>query len=260
MKRKNAGARAAAGRSAVKPADSRQRKFKAPKAAADGTLTDRAYQQLEELIVTLELPPGSVLTEQILSQRLAIGRTPIREALHRLSREGLVLVFPRRGVFVSEINVGKQLQLLEVRREIERLLARLAAERATDAMRRTFQEIADGIMKSARDSDEIEFGRLDQRLNVLEWKAAGNEYATKAIMLMNGLSRRFWFQHFREAGDLPLAAKVHADLATAIARANPVAAANASDELIDYIESFARKTVQGSKVASTGEMRVSSNS
>ena len=260
MKRKNANARAAAGRVPVKQGIARRGKVKLPKAAADGTLTDLAYDQLEEMIVTLELPPGSVLTELLLSQRLAIGRTPIREALQRLSREGLVSIFPRRGVFVSEINVRKQLQLLQVRREIERLLARLAAEQATEAMRRTFRDIAEGILKSARDSDEIEFGRLDQRLNVLEWKAAGNEYATKAIMLMNGLSRRFWFQHFREAGDLPLAAKVHADLATAIARADPVAAAKASDDLIDYIESFARKTVQGSKAASSAGVRVSSSS
>jgi DNA-binding GntR family transcriptional regulator len=208
-----------------------------------GTLTDRAYQQLEEMIVTLQLPPGTALSEQLLSQRLGIGRTPIREALQRLSREGLVSVFPRRGVLVSEINVGKQLQLLEVRREIERLLARLAAERATNDEREEFHEIAAGILKAARDSDEIEFGRLDQRLNLLEWKAARNEYATKTIVLMNGLSRRFWFQHFREAGDLPVAAKVHADLASAIAKANPQAAERASDRLIDYIESFARKTV-----------------
>jgi len=210
-----------------------------------GTLTDRAYRQLEEMIVTLELPPGSVLTEQALSQRLDIGRTPIREALQRLTREGLVSVFPRRGVLVSEINVAKQLQLLEVRREIERLLARFSAERATTEERQEFYEIAAGILKAARDSDEIEFGRLDQRLNELEWKAARNEYATKTIMLMNGLSRRFWFQHYREAGDLPVAARVHADLASAIAKGNSAAAAKASDRLIDYIESFARKTVRG---------------
>lgn len=214
-------------------------------AADGGTVTDRAYQQIEELIVTLELPPGSVLSEQMMSQRFDISRTPIREALKRLEQEGLVTVLPRRGVLVSEINLRKQLQLLEVRREIERLLARLAAKNAKEEERQEFLEIGKKTLRSAEEVNEIEFGRLDQRLNELEWKAARNEYATKMISLVNGLSRRFWFQHFKETGDLPLAAKVHADLAFAIAEADTKAAEDASDRLIDYIENFARKTLEG---------------
>jgi DNA-binding FadR family transcriptional regulator len=61
---------------------------------------------------------------------------------------------------------------------------------------------------------------------------------------MHGLSRRFWYQHYREAGDLPLSARLHADLAEAIAARDPEAAARASDLLVDYIESFTRKTIE----------------
>ena len=67
----------------------------------DGTLTDRAYRELEELIVTLRLSPGTVLSEQALASRLKIGRTPIREALQRLARDGLVVIMPRRGMAAS---------------------------------------------------------------------------------------------------------------------------------------------------------------
>jgi DNA-binding GntR family transcriptional regulator len=82
------------------------------------SLTDRAYRDLEEMIVTLQLLPGSAVSETALSQRLGIGRTPIREALQRLARERLVTILPRRGIIVSEINVKSQLRLLEVRREV----------------------------------------------------------------------------------------------------------------------------------------------
>ena len=92
-------------------------------------LTDRAYRLLEEEIVTLALAPGAVVSEAILSNRLGVGRTPIREALQRLAREHLVQILPRRGVIVSEIDVVKQLRLIETRRELERLLARSAARR-----------------------------------------------------------------------------------------------------------------------------------
>jgi DNA-binding GntR family transcriptional regulator len=209
----------------------------------DPTLTDRAYSTLEELIVTLQLPPGTVLSEHTLVDRLKIGRTPIREALQRLARDGLVLILPRRGILVSEINLHRQLRLLEVRRELERLAARLAAERATDTECRSFVDIAKGMLKAAKDSDDIAFMRLDQQLNVLVCEAARNEFASRSLNMMNGLSRRFWYQHYKEVADLPLAAKLHAAVADAVAKRNATAAAQAADKLVDYIEDFARKTL-----------------
>src|SRR2546430_9863265 len=134
--------------------------------AEDGTLTDRAYRELEEMIVTLQLSPGTVLSEQALSARLKIGRTPIREALQRLARDGLVVIMPRRGIMVSEINLMLQLRLLEVRRELERLMAGLAAERATPDERREFAEVAEAMVAAAAKADEIALMRLDQRLHI----------------------------------------------------------------------------------------------
>src|SRR6516225_3695634 len=95
------------------------------------SLTEQAYRLIEEEIVTLRLKPGDILSEQMLSAGLQIGRTPIREALQRLAREGLVTILPRKGILVSDINPRHQLLLLEVRRELERLLCRAGAERAT---------------------------------------------------------------------------------------------------------------------------------
>ena len=211
--------------------------------AEDLTLTDRAYRQLEELISTLQLPPGTVLSELTLAQRLNIGRTPIREALQRLARDGLVVVLPRRGVLVSEINLRTQLRLLETRRVLERLMAELAAERASDEECEQFAQIAKGMQDAAARSDGIEFMRLDRTLNTLVSDAARNEFASRSMGLMHALSRRFWYQHYKRVADLPLAAQLHAELAAAIAERDGEKAANTSDKLIDYIESFARKTL-----------------
>lgn len=209
----------------------------------DGTLTDKAYRKLEELITTLQLPPGTVLSEFSLSQQLKIGRTPIREALQRLARDGLVVVMPRRGIRVSDINLQSQLRLLEVRRVLEHLMAGLAAERATDEERQLFAEIALGMRNAAKHADDIEFMRLDRKLNQLVSEAARNEFAARSMGLMHALSRRFWYQHYRQVADLPLAANLHAQLADAIARREKHNAETASDALVDYIEDFARKTL-----------------
>jgi DNA-binding GntR family transcriptional regulator len=210
----------------------------------DVSMPERAYRQIEELIITLQLPPGMVLSEQMLVQRLNIGRTPIREALQRLARDGLVLILPRRGILVSEINVRTQLRVLEVRRELERLLARLAAERATADERAGFEQIAEGMLAASANADDIAFVRLDHQFNALLSQAARNEFATRSLALMHGLSRRFWYQHYKEVADLPLAAKLHAEVALAVAHRDPAGAAAASDRLIDYIQEFARKTIE----------------
>ncbi|SIO61490.1 transcriptional regulator, GntR family [Bradyrhizobium erythrophlei] len=209
----------------------------------DTTLTDRAYRELEEMIVTLQLSPGTVLSEQALAVRLKIGRTPIREALQRLARDGLVVIMPRRGIMVSEINLKLQLRLLEVRRVLERLMASLAAERASEEERVEFSEVAGAMLAAAAKADDIAFMRLDQRFNILVATAARNEFARRSIGLMSALSRRFWYQHYQQVADLPLAAKLHAAVADAIAQKKTKAAAAASDRLIDYIEDFARKTL-----------------
>jgi DNA-binding GntR family transcriptional regulator len=212
-------------------------------AAPAQSLTELAYAQLEEMIVTLKLPPGAAVSEAELSQRLGIGRTPIREALQRLARERLVVILPRRGIIVSEINVKSQLRLLEVRREVERLVARSAARRATPEERERFRELARLFEKSAKVNDDLTFMRTDREFNELCLAATRNDFATGAMSLMNSLSRRFWYIHYKQAADMPLTAKLHADMARAIADGDEERAAKATDRLLDVIEKFTRDTV-----------------
>jgi DNA-binding GntR family transcriptional regulator len=207
------------------------------------SLTDRAYAEIEEMIVTLRLAPGSAVSESELSGHLGIGRTPIREALQRLARERLVAIFPRRGIFVTDINVTSQLRLLEVRRELERLIARSAARRATPAERDRFAAVAAAFEAAAKANDDVTFMRIDRDFNVLCSAAAHNEFAAGAMSLMHSLSRRFWYLHYKQAADMPLTAKLHADIARAIAAGDEERAAKASDRLLNLIEKFTRSTV-----------------
>ncbi|MFZ5557613.1 MAG: GntR family transcriptional regulator [Pseudomonadota bacterium] len=234
---------AAASRKRAAPA----RRNAAPAAGRRGkpalSLTERAYRDLEELIVTLQLPPGTAVSESALSERLGIGRTPIREALQRLARERLVTILPRRGIIVSEVNVKSQLRLLELRREVERLVARCAARRATREEHARFAELAAQFEKSARENDDTTFLRIDREFNELCVAAARNEFATLTMGLMQALSRRFWYLHYKQAAHLPETARLHADMARAIANGDPAAAAIATDRLLDQIEIFTRATV-----------------
>ncbi len=207
------------------------------------SLTERAYRHLEELIVTLQLAPGTAVSENELSERLGIGRTPIREALQRLARERLVTILPRRGIIVAEVNVKSQLRLLELRREVERLVARCAARRASPEERVKFADLAAAFEASARDNDDTTFLRMDREFNELSVAAARNEYATLSMGHMQALSRRFWYLNYKKAANLPETARLHADIARSIAAGDPDAAAAAIDRLMDQIEVFTRATV-----------------
>lgn len=204
------------------------------------SLTDKAYAALEERIVTLALAPGAILSESALAASLGIGRTPIREALQRLAREGLVMIMPRRGVMVSEINVRDQLEALKVRRVLECLMAELAAQRALPGERQRFAEIAESMDAAGQAEDDVGFMRLDRELNLLVSRACRNRYALRAMGLLHGLSRRFWYVHYRQVLDLPLCARLHATEARTIASGDPKAALTATNALLDYIETFTR--------------------
>src|SRR5437588_12000438 len=105
------------------------------------SLTERAYFQLEQMIATLELRPGAFVSEAELCERLGLGRTPVREAMQRLAREHLLQIMPRKGCVVSDCRFDDELNLIEVRRPLELVVARGAATRATPDERRRFAEI-----------------------------------------------------------------------------------------------------------------------
>ncbi|WP_255539242.1 GntR family transcriptional regulator [Polynucleobacter sp. 71A-WALBACH] len=207
------------------------------------SLSDQAYEQLEELIVTMRLAPGTPVSESQLSTMLGIGRTPIREAIQRLSHEHLVSIMPKRGIFISDLNPQKQLRVLETRRELERLICTKSAKRCNSEERKQFERIAKDFKKAAKEKNEKLFLKVDKELNDLTIIAAKNEYASKALSMLHGMSRRFWFGNFHQVGDIAVAATLHANIAEAICEGNEKKAGVAVDKLLDYIEEFTRKTV-----------------
>jgi DNA-binding GntR family transcriptional regulator len=243
--------RIAARKSTAQPS-SRRAKASTPARASKGgkkkapqreSLTEQAYAQIEEAIVTLQIAPGTSVSELFLSEMTGIGRTPIREAIQRLAREHLILVMPQRGLLVPEIDVKKQLKLLKTRREVERLICRSAARNATPQEREVFAQLAAEFTEASKTNDDVSFVRLDREFNELCLMAARNEFAEAAMRLMHGLARRFWYFHYRQAADLPEMARLHGAVARAIAKGDIDGSGKALDALLNNIEAFTRATL-----------------
>ena len=209
----------------------------------EASLSDRAYSQIEEMIVTMQLLPETPVSEAQLSNFLGIGRTPIREAIQRLSREHLVTIVPKRGIFISDLNTEKQLRVLETRRELERLICKKAAKRATPNERKDFERLAKEFRKAARDKNDALFLRIDKEFNDLNIVASRNEFAAAAMSSLHGMSRRFWFGILHQRADLVESANLHAKLAEEIVSGNEKNTAIAFDKLLDHIEKCTRETI-----------------
>lgn len=208
---------------------------------AGAALADQARILIEDMIIKLELPPGSVWSEAELSRQIGIGRTPVREALQRLEANHLVAIVPRFGARIAEIDVMQQLLLLEVRRELERLIAASAARRATAEERKKLLAIADEL-EAVGENDVLRFLRLFYDYKRFESECARNPFAARAIAPCHAISRRFYYLHYRQEPDVPVAARHHTDVIRAVAFGDVDKARAASDRLMDYVEQLTRAT------------------
>jgi DNA-binding GntR family transcriptional regulator len=151
------------------------------------SLSDKAYHAIRGLIVSLELAPGAVIDERELIERLEIGRTPVREALRRLAQERLVEVYPRRGMFVTGVDVRELARLSEVRIVLEPEAARLAAERANEVDR---AELA--ALLAELDGGDGELMDLDERIHRAVYRAAHNDLLESTLEQYYVLAIRIW--------------------------------------------------------------------
>jgi DNA-binding GntR family transcriptional regulator len=213
-----------------------------------GNLTDLAYRELEEMIATLQLAPGSLVSEAALSKQLGIGRMPVREAMQRLARERLLQILPRRGCIVVVSQPDEELSVIEARRPLETLIVRAAATRANLDERKQFDRIADAMSAALAREDFDAFARLDAEFNELCLTACRNPIAASMMRLITTLNRRFWFVHHGRA--LPAeGVTCHVEIARAIGRGDAEVAVDATEHLLNYIESLPRRSMAPIRLA-----------
>lgn len=164
-----------------------------PRLSDEQSLADQAYYAIREWIVTLDLAPGSVVNERELMGRLGLGRTPVREALRDLAREQLVDVFPRRGMFVSGVDVGDIAGLSEVRLVLETAGARLAAERRNDADLEETAALLEELAGTSGDHGERRLIDLDERIHRHVARCAHNPFLAATLEQYYVLALRIWF-------------------------------------------------------------------
>ncbi|HCB49919.1 MAG TPA: GntR family transcriptional regulator [Chloroflexi bacterium] len=164
------------------------------------SLSEQAYECIKQEIVSLKLPPGSVINEAGLQEKLGLGRTPIREALKRLSLEKLVVIVPRRGMFVNEIGIRDLQQLFEMRLPLESLAARLAAERGTDEHWERMKSALSDLPETGANNEALI--TIDKTCHEIIYEAADNEFLRDTLVTHYALSLRLWYYFLSRIGDM----------------------------------------------------------
>lgn len=156
-------------------------------------LSDKAYRLIKHQIVTLELAPSSLIDEQLLTEELGIGRTPVREALRQLAAEKLVTIVPRRGTFVADISITDLHELWEVRWNLEGLAARLAAQRIGRRQLEQMKALFDDFDQVVDKGGDQAFMDIDDRFHHLLYRATNNKFLEDVLDRLYTLSARLWY-------------------------------------------------------------------
>jgi DNA-binding GntR family transcriptional regulator len=209
-------------------------------AGANGPMAERAYAELRDRIVTLRLPPGTLLREDELMGEIRIGRTPLREAVKRLALEDLVTVQPRSGTFVTSVEAADIIHISEVRAALEAQAAELAARRMEPALRERARAMLARVRKLERGADVDALMRLDESIHRLVWQGSGNPYLVATLERYFTLSLRVWYLVLDRVPGLAAAVVDQARLLEAVLDRDP---ARARSVMRDHVLAFEREII-----------------
>jgi len=193
------------------------------------------------MIIRLELAPGDVLREDDLQHRLEIGRTPIREALQRLARDRFVTVIPRRGMFVSSIDVDELSMLYETRAMMEPYVARLACRRGLPEHWAEMATVIEGSLRGGIPPERLL--AVDRRCHEIIWAAAGNRFLTDTLDNLYAHSDRVWHMYLADVADTRHAVDEHIEILELLRAGDPDACAAAVEAHVRSFDDQVRAAV-----------------
>ncbi|WP_019854602.1 GntR family transcriptional regulator [Actinopolyspora mortivallis] len=202
---------------------------------------ERAYLTLREEILSLRLEPGAPVQEDSLTRELGLGRTPFREAVKRLAAESLVAIYPRRGTFVTEVNITDHALIADVRRRLEGHAARRAAERATEAERGELEGLVGAVRQLPQEREPVM--DVDARVHRTLYRCTHNGYLENTLGQYYNLALRIWGLFFDRLSDVPGHVSEHAELLKAVVAGDEERADRIAVEHVDHFEDAIRRVI-----------------
>ena len=208
-------------------------------------LREMVYEELKMQILTGAIVPGTRMMEVELANQIGVSRTPIREAIRKLEKEGLVVTEPRRGAYASQISTKDMVEILEVRQNMEGLAAFFAASRMQPEQLDDLKEVAEKYNRAVADGNMEDMITYDTRFHRIIVESCNNKILVQMIEQLQELVLRFryiYYDDFKRAENMP---EEHRLILDAIESGNADAAREAADVHIARLKELViRENVQ----------------
>jgi DNA-binding GntR family transcriptional regulator len=201
--------------------------FQLPKVTEPISLKDKAYNAIKSAILSLQIEPGNPLVESDLAQQLGISKTPVRDALLELEREGFVIKIPFKGTYVTEITLKDVREVFQLRAVLEGLAARLAAPLFSDEELEEAEKIITAAGVALAEGDIALCSEHGKRFHKLIINKADNQRLQTIIPNLDDHLQRFRFLSDQINGRLNKSLKEHGKILEALQRRDPIAAEEA---------------------------------
>lgn len=203
-------------------------------------LREQAYRNIKHKILICEFAPGEFLNESFLQEELGLGRSPINQALHRLAVEGLLVIYPRKGVMVSQLSLNEVIEMIEVRLVNECMSVRLTTERASDSEIEAMRNILAETPAAIESRDLAKLMAIDLKFHNAINAASRNKVLSEILTGLHERQARFWFLSLSAKEQMVRAYEEHLEIVDAIASRDVEAALQA---MTKHIETFRKNIV-----------------
>ena len=214
-------------------------------------LREIVYEELKRQILKGEIAPGHRMMEVELADDMGVSRTPVREAIRKLEKEGLVTIEPRKGAYASDISIKDMVDVLEVRQYLESLAAGMAAAKITPEEKLRLQEATEAYKKAVESEDTSEIIKWDENFHKTIVDCSGNKTLIQMISQVQELALRFryiFYDDFSRYKNQPLE---HQEIEEAIMSGNVEKARKEADEHLARLKEFVM--MQGEKIIKGGQ-------
>lgn len=201
-------------------------------------LRELIYLELKRRILTGEIESHTRLMEIELADKMNVSRTPIREAVRKLAAEGLVVIEPRHGAYVSEISIKDLEDVFEVREALGELAAGIAAERATEEDKAALNKLLRLNQLAIENHNRDEMVEYDEKLHNYIVECSGNKTLIQMVKQVQELSMRFRYVYYDDQSKYMIQPVEHKRIVDAIVAGDPEAARKAAKEHIATLKAF----------------------
>lgn len=199
-------------------------------------LRDIVFSALREAILSGEFKPGERLMEVQLAEEMGVSRTPVREAIRKLELEGLVVMIPRKGAYVSGLTLKDVADVFEIRGSLEGLAAGLAAERITNDEIEDLEKILKELALAVEKGDMDTTIKKDAEFHQILFSATRNERLAQIINNLKEHIDRFRVQSFTNPARMKSVIEEHQKIVDAIKDRNADSAEKLAKDHIYKVE------------------------